>query len=242
MNEKAAALGLTNTHFANPHGLDQTGHYSSARDLATLARYAMRNQLFRTIVSTETTAISWPGHPTDRTLTNHNKILGKVDFVTGIKTGFTNDAMFCLVSSGTQDGASLIAVVLGSDSWDAVDSTSEALLEYGFSQYHKEVLTTKGAVLSEVPVPYHYEQTLPLVADEGFSVSVFGDQQVQQVVKVTRPLTLPVDEGAALGTVKYTVGGRPAGEVKLLATRSVGPATLGVRLRYVWDRMLASIR
>ena len=202
----------------------------------------MQNPLFRTLVSTETTTIPWPGHPTDRTLTNHNKLLGKVDFVTGVKTGFTNDAMFCLVSSGTRNGVSLIAVVLGSDSWDAVDSTNVALLEYGFSQYHQEVLTTKGAVVREVPVPYHYQQTLPLATEAGFSLSVFGDEQVQQVVEVNESITLPVDEGAALGTVRYTVGGRPAGEVKLLATRSVGPATLGVRLRYLWDRLLASVR
>ncbi|MCL4367888.1 MAG: D-alanyl-D-alanine carboxypeptidase [Actinobacteria bacterium] len=242
MNEKAAALGLTNTHYTNPHGLDQTGHYSSARDLASLARYAMQNPLFRTLVSTETTAIPWPGHPTERSLKNHNLLLGKVDFVTGVKTGFTNDAMMCLVSSGTQDGTSLIAVVMGSQSWDAVDSSSVDLLEYGFSQYHQEVLTTKGAVLREVPVPYHYQQTLPLAADSGFSISVFGNEQVQQVVEVTQPIKLPVDEGAALGTVRYTVGGRPAGEVKLVAIHSVGPATLGVRLRYLWDRMLASVR
>ena len=242
MNEKAAALGLTNTHYANSHGLDQTGHYTSARDLASLARYAMQNPLFRELVSTATTTIPWPGHSTSMTLKNHNRLLGKVDYVNGVKTGFTDDAMFCLVSSGTLNGTSLIAVVLGGDNWDAVDSTSTALLQYGFSQYHQEVVTTKGAVVRDVPVPYHYQQTLPLATDAGLSLSVFGKDRVQQVVEVTHPLTLPVQEGATLGTVRYTVAGRPVGEVKLVATRSVGPATLGVRLRYLWDRLIASVR
>ena len=242
MNEKAVALGLTNTHYANPHGLDEKGHYSSARDLANLAKYAMRNEVFRRLVGTATTTIPWPGHTTDRTLKNHNHLIGKVDFVTGVKTGFTNDAMMCLVSSGTQRGVSLVAVVLGADNWDAVDSTNKALLEYGFAQYRREEQTTKGSIVREVPVPYHYEETLPLAAETGLSLAVYRNEQVKQVVELTEPITLPVEQGAALGTIKYTVGGRPAGEVKLVATRSVGPATLGVRLRFLWDRLLASVR
>ena len=151
MNEEASQLGLSNTHYVNPDGLDAVGHYSSARDLATLARYAMQNPEFRKIVSTVNYSLTLPGKSQPFVFRNVNKLLGSVSWVTGIKTGSTNDAGFCLVASGTQDGTSVISVVLGEPSWTPTWVDSKALLEYGFEQEQAASILRAG-----VSIPPRY--------------------------------------------------------------------------------------
>ncbi len=132
MNEKARELGLHNTHFQNPHGLDAEGHYTTARELALLTRAALDNDVFRRICSTKRHTI--PLHNTDgvRLLLNHNKLLSSYEGCIGVKTGFTKKTGRCLVSAAERDGVRLIAVTLGApDDWR--DHT--AMLDYGFSLY-----------------------------------------------------------------------------------------------------------
>ncbi len=236
MNAKAAELGLTNTHFITPHGLDDKA-YSSARDLAILGRYAMQNPLFAKIVGTAKVTIPWPGKPYDRILENHNQLLGKEPFVTGIKTGYTADAGYCFVGAGTRDGVSLVSVVLGGRERDPVFADSAKLMEWGFDQYRQVVLAEKGASVAEVDVPYHYGEKLPLVTEKGLETSVFQDEVVTRTVSVQSGVTLPVRAGQQLGTVTYQVGGKPAGEVALVATRDIEEATLRVKMQYLFDRV-----
>jgi serine-type D-Ala-D-Ala carboxypeptidase (penicillin-binding protein 5/6) len=150
MNEKAAELGLDHTHFSNPHGLDQQGHYTSAHDLAQIAAYAMKNPLFRQIVSTKTYEIPWPGHPYPRVLENHNKLLKTYPYAIGIKTGYTVDAGKCLVAAAEQNGRQLISVVLnGGDSyWDQ----SVQLMEYGFNAFIRVEFAYSGEALGKISV------------------------------------------------------------------------------------------
>ena len=133
MNDKAAAMGLENTHFANPHGLDEEGHYTSARDLAAIAAYAMTFPEFRTIVVADDYEIPWPGHPYPRVLDNHNKLLDMYPNATGIKTGYTFGAGKCLVASAEKDQRQLISVILngGESYWDQTIS----MMEYGFNDF-----------------------------------------------------------------------------------------------------------
>ena len=131
MNEKAASLSLNNTHFENPHGLDSELHYSSASDMAALARYALKNELFAKIVSTKSHKISGE-NCLPRTLVNHNKLLKIYEGASGVKTGFTRKTGRCLVSSCTRDGVSLIAVTLNApNDWQ----DHKQLFDYGFSLY-----------------------------------------------------------------------------------------------------------
>ncbi len=150
MNEKAAELGLANTHFANPHGLDAPGHYTSARDLANLAAYAMRNPEFRKIVSAATFQLPWPGHPGPRVFENHNKLLKLYPYATGIKTGYTSRAGKCLVASAQKDGRELISVILngGESYWDQTIS----LMQYGFDGFMRVEYAYAGQPLAEVEV------------------------------------------------------------------------------------------
>jgi D-alanyl-D-alanine carboxypeptidase (penicillin-binding protein 5/6) len=125
MNKKAAALGLKDTHFVNPHGLDAKGHYSSAYDLASMTWYAMHNELFNQIVRQED--YDAPGHK----LKNLNKMLTRYAGAEGVKTGYTGRAGLCLVASATRDGKRVISVVLNDPKlYDA----SAALLDYGFAK------------------------------------------------------------------------------------------------------------
>ena len=114
MNEKAKEIGATNSHFANTHGLDEDGHYTTAYDLAKITAYALNNDTFREIVSTQSTKIvnSKEGQEEPRYLRNKNKLLFKLDGCIGVKTGFTNDAGRCLVSAIERNGMRLICVVL----------------------------------------------------------------------------------------------------------------------------------
>jgi len=133
MNQKAWELGLSNTHYVNPDGLDAKGEYSSAADLAVLARVAMQRPEFSRIVGTVSYSLAVPSAAKPLIFRNVNRLLGKVDWVTGVKTGSTSDAGFCLVASGSREGTSVISVVLGEPNWTATWADSQALLEYGFA-------------------------------------------------------------------------------------------------------------
>ncbi|MDU5140833.1 MAG: D-alanyl-D-alanine carboxypeptidase family protein [Paenibacillus dendritiformis] len=141
MNERAGELGLRNTHFSNPHGLNDPDHYSSAYDLALIAQEAMKNKQFAAIVRTtyaEVTPALAGAQGEVSGLVNRNQLLQKgseyyYEGATGIKTGFTDEAGYCLVSSAVRDGRHLIAVVLHSTS-DKVWKDSHKLLDFGFGQ------------------------------------------------------------------------------------------------------------
>ncbi|MBN3524611.1 D-alanyl-D-alanine carboxypeptidase [Paenibacillus apiarius] len=142
MNKRAGELGLRNTHFTNPHGLHDTNHYSSAQDLAVIAKEAMKNELFRSIVgqiAAEVKLVSSEPDAVIRTYTNRNRLLQEdsgyyYEGATGVKTGFTDEAGYCLVSSAEREGRRIIAVVLHSNA-DSVWRDSLELLDYGFEHF-----------------------------------------------------------------------------------------------------------
>ena len=230
MNAKANELGLKNTRFANPHGLDASGHYSSARDLATLARDAMKNPEFCALVKTRSCTIPGPTSGIVRTLTNTNLLLGKDDWVTGVKTGFTDDAGFCLVASGTKNGVSVLSVVLDDSSRDASFKDSETLLGYGFSRYRRVTLLEKGAAVAQSDVPDEPEQKVRLVTGEPVEANLSAEEDVIVTAKVDRQLTLPVRAGESFGTLKVMVAGGTLDEVSLVADVGYAKPGLGSRL------------
>jgi D-alanyl-D-alanine carboxypeptidase (penicillin-binding protein 5/6) len=238
MNAKAKELGLKNTHFTNPHGLDAKGHYSSARDLATLARYAMANPVFRRLVATKQTTIPWPGRTYDRTLKNHNGLLFTSSYVNGIKTGFTLPAMFCLVASGSKNGVNLVGVLLGEPSIPVRDGDMQALLKWGFSQYKPTVLTNPGTAMTSLQVPYQPDARLRLVTDKSLVKTLYAGDAVETSVTAPANLRLPVSKGAVLGKVRFEVKGRSVGEVDLVADQAIARPSLGVKISYYWDRFV----
>ena len=133
MNEKAKNLGLSNTHFVTPHGLDEDEHYTTAYELALLSNYAMNNEIFAKIVGTKNYTITLNGYP--KTLTNTNELLGVLNGVYGIKTGFTNGANRCLVTCCKRGNMDIICVVLGADTKKYRTTDSIKLIEYSFNNF-----------------------------------------------------------------------------------------------------------
>ncbi len=133
MNEKAKELGLNNTHFETPHGLDSDNHYTTAYELALLADYALNNSTFRNIVGTKNYTITINGYP--KNLTNTNELLGSLNGVYGVKTGFTNGANRCLVTSCKRGDMDIICVVLGCDTKNFRSSDSTKLINYAFDNF-----------------------------------------------------------------------------------------------------------
>jgi D-alanyl-D-alanine carboxypeptidase (penicillin-binding protein 5/6) len=136
MNAKALKLGMLNTHFANASGLPDKGHYTTAHDMALLTRYAMKNGNFARIVGTKVKEVTGPKFKDNRRLINHNKLLWRYEYTTGVKTGYTRAAGGCLVSSAKKDGYSLIAVVLKTS---YIYDDTQKLFEYGFRQIDNKV-------------------------------------------------------------------------------------------------------
>ncbi len=172
MNQRAASLGLSQTHFVNPHGLDDPDHYTTAYELALISRAALSNQALRSIMATPKATISHHGENGVRLLVNHNKLLRSYEGAIGVKTGFTKKSGRRLVSAAERDGMTLIAVTLHApDDWR--DHT--AMLDYGFSLFDRVELCRVG----------EYQQPLWVV----------GGTQPYVMIKNREGLTLPIYKG-----------------------------------------------
>lgn len=208
MNEKAAALGLEHTHFANPSGLDDPEHYSTAADMARLTACALEDQTFRRIVSTSAITIG------ERTLTNHNKLLRRYVGCIGVKTGYTRAAGRTLVSAAQRDGMTLICVTL-SDGDDWNDHT--ALLDWGFGAYQLAQAAPAGQVMACAAVEGGTVRTVPLLLERDLAYPLAGEETMTLTVEAPLRVSAPVVPGQTLGQARLWVDGQPVAEVALLA-------------------------
>jgi D-alanyl-D-alanine carboxypeptidase (penicillin-binding protein 5/6) len=222
MNATAQKLGLTDTHYANPIGLDDPQNYSSARDLTTLASNLLRNRLFAQIVNTPEATLHSGDHP--RTVTSRNTLLGQAPWVDGVKTGHTLDAGYVLVGSGTQDSTTLISAVLGTPSEASRDADTLKLLSYGFSLFHPVQPVHTGQQLADPKLDYRGEH-LPLIARRALPVNVRRGQRVVTHVTAPTEISGAHQQGDVLGRVTLTVDGRTAASSPLVAAHNVAAAT-----------------
>lgn len=206
MNDKANALGLENTHFENPHGLDGKTHCSTASDLARLASYAMENPIFAKIVSTKNVQVG------SRYLKNHNKLLWKVAGADGVKTGYTKCAGRILVSSATRNRRRLVAVTI-SDPDDWVDH--EALLEKGFSNYCSREIVAENTLLGTVEIAGGQENSVALMASENFVFPIAADETPRIVLPAPGFVYAPVVQGQTAGYARIYLADRCIGKVLL---------------------------
>jgi len=163
MNQKAEMLGLHNSHFMNPHGLDAEGHYSSANDLAFLTAYALKNPIFRDIVKTKVKKAPNPNDKWDYSWLNKNKMLQMYEGADGVKTGYTKKALRCLVSSATRQGQQLVAVTLN-DGTDWADH--KQMLDYGFEHFPLKDIYQKGQGVQNYPYQVGKSFSYPFAAGE----------------------------------------------------------------------------
>ena len=204
MNDKARMLGLTNTHFVNPHGLDAPGHYSTARDLAVLAAAAMENPIFAQTVSTKSVTAG------DRILTNHNKLLWQYPDADGVKTGFTKAAGRILVSSARRNGRRLICVTIN-DGNDWADH--KALLDRGFSNYRVKKLVSAGEEMGEIAVFGGVKDRVRLIAKDDFSYCLAEEEKITYHLSLKEFAYAPVVAGAEAGVAYVCVDGKVVGKI-----------------------------
>ncbi len=215
MNQKAAELGLEGTHFTNPHGLHNEDHYTTAKDLASIAAEASRNETFRKICSTQKTVIRRDSKENARLLVNHNKLLTRYSGCFGIKTGFTKTSGRCLVSGAERDGLSLIAVTLGApDDWN----DHETLLDYGFSLYSKKTLAEAGELSFSLPIVGGYQRSVLCANAEKVCAVLPNDaDEVRTVIEMRRFELAPVYAGEVVGTVYFMCGEKVIAKVDIIA-------------------------
>lgn len=217
MNEKAMKIGAKNTHFTNPNGLPDDGHYSTASDMAKLTSYALSNSTFAEIVSTQVFKIEGPEKAYPRTLTNHNKLLKMYDGCKGVKTGFTKAAGRCLVSAAEREGMTLICVTLNApDDWN----DHMQLFDYAFENYkYKKIIScdipictayVNGAINTEVDVYSGCDIHFPLEEHEGYSVET----------EIYPGLSAPLKDGEQVGRLIIEMTGRKA-EIPLIVRNEV---------------------
>ena len=226
MNDKARQLGLTGTHFENPNGLDSPGHYSTARDLAILTAYAMKNPIFYQTVSTKSVRVG------DRSLSNHNKLLWRVDGADGVKTGYTKKAGRILVSSATREGRRLICVTIN-DGNDWADHAS--LLEKGFAEYSVRSLIRSGMCLGYATVFGGKEERVALITTEDFSFPLAEGEEVQIVLSGPGFVYAPVIKGKEAGYAYVCIGGETVGKVKITYGETVERQT-EQRKPHFWEK------
>jgi D-alanyl-D-alanine carboxypeptidase (penicillin-binding protein 5/6) len=224
MNSAARRLGLDETSYANPIGLDEPGNYSSPRDLADLALTLRHDKLFRRIVDTPQITLETGDHP--RTIENHNDLILTHPWIDGVKTGYTPEAGNVLVASGTQDGVTLLSVVMGAPSIAVRDSDTLALLDYGFSLYRREDAVRSGERLGSAAVP-NADARVSLIAGGGIRTTIRRGQSVDVALKAPNSIPAPIHRGERLGTATATLAGEPVGRVPVVAARAVRPASSG---------------
>ena len=215
MNETAQRIGLTDTHFTNPHGLDNAEHYSSAYDLAMLARYALQNPDFARIVSTYKTNIPLGGDEGIRVLINHNKMLKYYDGAIGVKTGYTKRCGRCLVSAATRDGVTMIAVTLSApDDWR--DHT--AMLDYGFSLYECAELAQPGQIRCALSCLGSTTEYVSASNRDGVSLILPREHgEITHVIEANRYLCAPVKSGDTVGEIVFFCDGTEIARTPLYA-------------------------
>ncbi|MBQ3564432.1 MAG: D-alanyl-D-alanine carboxypeptidase [Clostridia bacterium] len=217
MNKKAAEIGMTDTNFVTPSGLDDEKHYSTAIDMAKLAVYAMKNEQFATACSSKTMTLEYGNPPYRRTLKNHNKLLWYYDGAIGIKTGFTKKSGRCLVSCAQKDGMGVIAVTLNAPSdW----SDHATLLDYGFSQLKVDTLYTPDDIgnvaiaNSEGKVAVNFTPPTVTLLPEQFDKVTFK-------TTLDRFVFAPVKKGQKLGKVEYFIGDKKIAEAEICAAYEI---------------------
>ena len=223
MNHVAHELGLSNTQFQNPHGLDQEGHYTTARELALISREALNDPLLFQIVSTRKTTIPHDGTDGVRLLINHNKLLRLYEDAIGIKTGYTKKSGRCLVSAAERDGVRLIAVTLNAPN-DWQDHT--AMLDYGFTKRRAVTLCEPNRICMPISVVGGVCESVMASNPEAMVCSLpTNAPQINMTVEAPRFLYATVEAGKVVGQAVFTCDTDQNGEAEVIARVAITAQT-----------------
>ena len=221
MNDKARSLGLEQTAFTNPHGLDAAGHHTSAADLATLSAIAMADERFASAVRIPRVTLT-RADGTRVTYENSNKLLTDYAGATGVKTGWTSKAGYCVVASAERNGISLLAVVLGGTSEDDRFDQAKTLFDWAYAHYAMTAVSSAEETAALVAVSDYLDTTVAAVVAESVTVPVFDlDGDLSARVDALPEVDAPVVVGQRLGTLTVMQGERLLAQVPLVAAHDV---------------------
>ncbi len=231
MNKKAKELGMNNTNFVNCCGLDVDGHVSTAYDIALMSKELMTK--YPDIMQYTTTRISSMTHVTNKGtsefgLTNTNKLLSSYEGITGLKTGSTGKARYCLSATAKRNDIDMIAVVLSAPDTKTRFREAATLLNYGFSQCKIFVDDHSDLEPIKVPVEKSMEAELSLVPKENFRYITVNKNELEQITEeslVFERVTAPVEQGEELGAIIYSINGKEIGRIALVAETAIKEAT-----------------
>lgn len=231
MNAKAASLGLTNTNFTNPHGLDNEEHYTTAMELAKITAEALKNNDFRKIVSTYKKTFSTEDR--SRTYVNHNKLIRFYDGCIGVKTGFTKKSGRCLVGAAERDGLTFISVTLDApNDWN----DHKTMLDLGFNSLERITFAEAGEFCYKIPIIDGEKDFVTVNNIDGLSIIAEKTEHTEgKYIKLARYAIAPVKEGEILGEIIYTLDGNETGRVNLIAKETV----LKKKEKGLLDRLLS---
>lgn len=230
MNKRAAEIGMNNTHFVTPSGLDAEGHYTTAYDMALLTAEALKNGIFREICALSSAKAEFGNPPTSRTLRNSNKLLQSYEGCIGVKTGFTDNARRCLVSAAERNGAKIIAVTLNApDDWN----DHKKLLDYGFSRVKAYDIKTDSF---SVNVIGGEKDCVTANAAEIPRIGLTGESAKQISVKYFLPdfVYAAVEKGEQLGRAEIYCGDRLIAKIPIIAAED---CTQKTEKQGFWDRI-----
>ena len=232
MNAKAKELNLSNTNFVTPHGLDNENHYTTAYELAIMADYGLKNKTFRSIVGTKNITININGKP--RNLNNTNELLGSVAGVYGVKTGFTNGANRCLVSSCKRDNLDIITVVLGADTKKFRTQDSLKLINYAMNNYkdinvekqineefEKWKKENKSSLYINKGIKENVEVELEKIENKYITIKNTQENNIKIEINNIKKYEAPLTKGTVIGVVTVNVKGKTKLVVNIQASETI---------------------
>lgn len=239
MNMRAAEIGMTQTNFVTPSGLDAEGHGSTAYDMALLAAEAMACPAFAETVGQTALTVEFLSPGKTVRYENHNRLLNLYEGCIGVKTGFTQKAGRCLVSAAERDGAMLICVTLNApDDWN----DHMALYDYGFTQFSERLLPA-NEVQCSLPVVGGEQTSVLCCAEEDRTAVLLETAAVDTEISLPQFIYAPVSAGDAVGTVVYRVNGQEIGRTRLLASASISvQPDERTEFQKWWDRVIRRIK
>ena len=237
MNERAEVLGLRDTHYANPVGIDERGNYSSALDLSILARRLLRNKTFAEIVDLPQATLRTGARP--RVVVNRNRLVASVPWIDGVKTGHTSAAGWVLVGAGKRKGVPLVSVVLGDPTETQRNADTLELLEYGFGQYRVAHPVRANATVASPKIKFFGDRKVALVARHNVRIPLRRGQSVRTRLAAPDELEGPLARGARVGAVSVYKDGKRVRVLPLVTAEQVPEAGLARKLTHSPVALLA---
>lgn len=245
MNERAQAIGMSNTHFVNPNGLTEANHYSTARDMAKLARFAMNNKKFREIVSTKKQVIHWEVPARQQKLAeNTNKLLANYNGMNGIKTGWTEAAGGCLAASARRNGVELIAIVMKTPGPDDRFADARKLLDYGFKQVKMVKGIAKDRVSRKLWVRGGTSASVMAHPAEDINYPLINGEDPKHYTlsyDVPKVIAAPLKDGETVGRIIIKYDNKEVGSVPMISEKVEAGFSIGSWLVGVFAGLLEKI-